>query len=257
LSAPHSYIEHLPAAPLRPFVECLWTRSDAAVGLAHAHRVLPDGCMDIVFRLQGPGQSSWARVVGTMSRPLEVSGAPPARFLGIRFLPGKARLFLDLHAAELTDGDADLSSFWGRAGSELLARVEEARDLRRGVLQAQQALLSRLPRRAGEPRVDRAVTAILETRGAAAVQSLACEAGVSRQHLNNTFRDWVGVSPKVFSRVVRFRALLARIGQQRPVRWAELALEAGYFDQAHLIADFREFSGQSPEAFLRSRLSSG
>jgi len=255
LNAYDSYREHSPAGPLRPFVECIWTRGIHSA-VDEPHSVLPDGCIDIVLRINGPRAGTWARVVGTMSRPTQVAGDATARFLGIRFRPGKARLFLDFRAAELTDGEADLAEFWGRAGAELLGEVQASRDLHRAAHSAEHALLLRLPKRMGEPRVDKAVASILQSRGAQSVGALAWDAGISRQHLNHAFRDWVGASPKFFSRVVRFRCLLESLGQRRPVRWAELALQAGYFDQAHLIADFREFSGQSPEAFLRSRLSS-
>ncbi len=254
VKAPATYREYLPAPPLGEFVECLWTRGAASAPPADSHRVLPDGCMDIVFQIEVKARG-WARVVGTMSRPLDVSAQPHSRFVGVRFRPGKARLFLDFRAQDLTDLQADLAHFWGRAGTELLAAMGESHSPRHAVALAERALRARIPQRNGEPRVAGAVATILNSRGAHSVETLAREAGISRQHLNNSFRDWVGVSPKFFSRVIRFRFLLELLATRRPVHWAELALEAGYFDQAHLIAEFREFSDQSPEAYLRSRLS--
>ncbi len=241
-------------ATLREFVECIWTR-DAGAEPANGHRVLPDGCIDIVFQLGGKAGAA-ALVVGTMSQPLDVPENAAGRFVGIRFPPGKARLFLDFRAQELTDGQAGLGEFWGRSARELLEEQKEACSPSEAVAAAETALLLRLPRQTGEPRVDQTVAAILRSRGGVPVEDLAREAGVSRQHLNNAFRDWVGTSPKLFSRVTRFRHVLELMRRRRPVRWADLAVEASYFDQAHMIADFREFAGQSPEAYLRSQLSS-
>jgi AraC-like DNA-binding protein len=66
------------------------------------------------------------------------------------------------------------------------------------------------------------------------------------------FREHVGLTPKLFCRVRRFRAALDRIENGIPVRWAELAADCGYFDQAHLIRDFRAFAGITPLKYSRA-----
>ena len=82
---------------------------------------------------------------------------------------------------------------------------------------------------------------------------MADQAGVSRQYLTRVFREDVGVSPKLYCRLSRFQAALklARKGEQ--VNWADLAIGAGYTDQSHMIAEFREFSGMTPGTFGRGR----
>lgn len=250
-----NYREFLPVAPLRDFVECIWTRGAITNAPGKPHRVLPDGCIDIVFQI-GPRAVAQAQVVGTMSRPLNVDEGAAGRYVGIRFRPGKARLFLDFRAQELTDGQAGLREFWGNAAQELLEEHKVTPGPRQSVALTERALLRRLPRQTGERRVNQTVAAIVQSHGTCSVETLARDAGVTRQHLNHMFRDWVGASPKLFSRVTRFRYLLELLQIRQPIRWADRALEAGYFDQAHLIADFREFAGQSPESYLRNRLSS-
>ncbi len=66
--------------------------------------------------------------------------------------------------------------------------------------------------------------------------------GVSRQHLARVFKRHVGVSPKLFFRLCRFRSPLQLSGTARHLRWADFALDCGYADQAHMIAEFQEFS---------------
>ncbi len=86
------------------------------------------------------------------------------------------------------------------------------------------------------------------------VAELAAEAGVSRKYLTDLFRRDVGLGPKTIARIERFKAALARLGGLDHVPWAELAAQCGNYDQAHLIRDFRAFSGFAPgELVGRSR----
>ena len=86
------------------------------------------------------------------------------------------------------------------------------------------------------------------------VEGLARQLGVSRQHLALQFRQHVGISPKLFARICRFRA--ASAGMQRLAGqpdWAQVALQFGYFDQSHLIRDFQDFAHSSPQAWMMGR----
>lgn len=221
------YHEIEPAPALRPWVECFWSRTDDAS--AKEHRVLPDGCADLIFDLNG-GESA---IIGTMTRPVLVTADAPSELLGIRFRPGRAAAFLRLPLAELTDARVPLRDIWknwdGRVDvasleSELLRRLDPDRDRR----------------------VDAAVERIIASGGAARIDELANEIGISRQHLARQFLHHVGISPKTFARVMRFRRLIERVGRQAEVEWADVALAHGYYDQSHLIADFRELAGTTP-----------
>src|SRR5690349_17466514 len=85
---PVPYVEIAPSPALRPWVECFWTRSDAAP--SGTHRVLPDGCADLVF----DRTSGASAAVGTMTKPLLLTPGAPSDFLGVRFHPGRAAAFL-------------------------------------------------------------------------------------------------------------------------------------------------------------------
>ncbi len=97
--------------------------------------------------------------------------------------------------------------------------------------------------------MDAAVDFILRTHGATAATEVSRLTGLTRQHLARRFQQYVGVGPKRFCRVVRFRSLLDRLHAGRALSWSALAADSGYYDQAHLIADFRQFTGQTPEQF--------
>jgi AraC-like DNA-binding protein len=84
----------------------------------------------------------------------------------------------------------------------------------------------------------------------ARVGEAAASLGVSERHLRRLFRDAIGLGPKAFARLTRFRRAIHTATQAKNPRWAEVASFAGYYDQAHLIAEFRALAGATPEAFV-------
>lgn len=229
------YIEIAPNPALRPWVDCFWMRTeDAAEG---EHRVLPDGCADLVFDLT----DGEAMAVGTMTRPLVVQAAKSLHFVGVRFRPGRAAAFLRIPLAEITDARVDLGDLWRDLPDRVLSTEDRIRVLERELLQRL------VPER--DSRVDAAIDRI--TRGDMRVDDVAREIGISRQHLARQFRHHVGVSPKTFARVMRFRRLVDSLPPRAGIDWAAMAIEHGYYDQSHLIDEFRELAGETPAAFRR------
>ncbi len=264
-TAANRYTEYTPCAPLRPYVECFWSWLSASpVPDTSFHCVLPDGCMDIVFNFGEPWAGSSpsgelanfdkSYVVGAMTRPLLVGLGNRAEFLGVRFRPGKAPAFLRLSADELTDRSTALDNLWGRTGKTLEARLAELPNLQRKIAELEQELLRRLALDGKQdPRVEAAVAFILRQRGTPSVQAVCAHAGISRQHLARQFAHYVGISPKLFCRVVRFQNIVERLRGSGPVGWSATALELGFYDQAHMISDFKELAGLSPGQYRLSR----
>jgi AraC-like DNA-binding protein len=215
------------------------------------HRVLPDNCIDILW--QDGGQSGFA--VGMMSSAIQVASVAPLRTVAVRFKPGIAIAFLDTPLHALTDQRADIDLLWGRGDADRLAdalwSVELPERARLALIEAQ--LLQRL-RAAGSSRSDalvsRALAALDASNGGLRIGELAAGLGVSRQHVAAQFRERVGLSPKLYARIRRFRRATAALKTGPAPDWAQLALECGYFDQSHLIHEFQEFSGSAPEGFL-------
>lgn len=234
-----AYAEIQPAVALRPWVECFWTRREEADG--DDTRVLPDGCADLVFDVSGGG----GMAVGTMTRPLFVPSRVAGELLGVRFRPGRAAAFLRIPLAEITDARVPLGDVWH---DDISDRVAEAPMQRRVALLEAELLRRLTPDR--DPRVDGAIARIVESGGAERVEALAKEIGISRQHLARQFLHHVGVPPKTFARVIRFQRLVGdRRSRHSSVDWGSLAVEHGYYDQSHLIADFRDLAGATPSSF--------
>jgi AraC-like DNA-binding protein len=114
------------------------------------------------------------------------------------------------------------------------------------------ALIDRLKlKKDDDPYVEPLIGLILQRRGSVPIEALSGFAGITRQHVARKFDRYVGVSPKLFCRVVRFQDLMKTIRLAGEADWAATALDLGYYDQAHMISDFKEFSGTTPTSLVR------
>lgn len=217
---------------MQPYVDCYWT-SPARAG--HAHRVLPDGCIDFLWSLDGRGASG--KVVGTMTRATVFEPKESLRIAAVRFKPGGAAAFLGFPANEVTDGEAELRD--ARLAddlAELGCATEQVRAL-------ESSLLGRLAD-VCEPNA-RVAAAARVLRNGATVEVAADGVGVSRQYLNRLFLREVGTGPKQFERVMRIQRL--REVRRSGMEWAAAALEAGYCDQGHMIRECGLLTGVRPK----------
>jgi len=265
------YKEFPPHPALRAYVACLWASASggpARDGRAASHRVLPDNCIDILW--QDTGAPAFA--VGMMTRAIHVASERVVRTVAVRFKPGAAGIFLSqthgpaLPLHHLADRRNDLDQLWGRSGADRLADSlwsRELSDVQRLAL-IERSLLARLQQAAARgmaarllssppagPLVGAALDAIDRSGGGLRIETLADGLGVSRQHLAAQFRAKVGLTPKMYARISRFRRATGALAEAQAPDWVRLAQDCGYFDQSHLIHDFQEFSGSTPESFLR------
>jgi len=169
-----------------------------------------------------------------------------------------ARLHLGTHeavlgapAAALSERIVALEDLWGGAAARRLCdQLANARNTLDAAATLERAIASRLaaaPLRSANTRL--ALDAA-ERLSQGSVSAVAAELGVSERHLRRLFHETMGVNPKVYTQLSRFRrALRAARTDQRP-SWASIASLAGYYDQAHLIAEFRAISGVTPRALL-------
>ena len=246
------YQEFPPSPALAGHVRCYWRGVSlvAPFETPLPQRVLPDGCTDIVLHLADAGRSLRSvDVVGTMTRPLLLTLDAPAEHLGIRFHPGCAAAFFGISAGELTDRSAELDALWAdECAGEQLA---EKRSLDARLRWLERQLLRRLDRVAGTALLAKRVAALIrETGGRLRIDELTARTGCTRQYLGRVFAEHLGVSPKHYARIERFVRLARRVDRAPTPDWADLAAEHGYYDQAHLIHEFREFTGLAPETYL-------
>jgi AraC-like DNA-binding protein len=250
---PELYVEHAPPAPLRAYVECIWTRGTPSMPNV-SHHVLPDGCIDLLLSYtttESGAQPSAAMAVGTMTRPLVVPPDVASAYVGVRFWPGRALPFLGVPAAEITDLSVDIGDLWPDRGADLEhVHIDDVNTLR---TKLEALLLRRLEgARPINRTVDAAVGAVLRAGGDLSISALATALGVTRQHLARAFALHVGVGPKMFARIARVRRVLSKARVAASVDWTDLALDAGFYDQAHLAGEIREITGRTPTEWFAS-----
>jgi len=252
---------HKPAFPLSQYVEFIWraTRSDA---LPSRQRIYPDGAMALVIHLNRStatyfvdDETHTIRVpllAGPYSRSFHIDPSQATAVLGILFRPGAARVFFPVAAHELHNADIALSELDPGEADRLLNSVCSAAGEPAQLLAVEQYLMSKLDGAAPlHPAVRYAVRQLSREGGVRSVRKIQLDTGLSHTRFIQLFREHVGLTPKLFCRVRRFRALLDQIKKGLPVNWAELAADCGYFDQAHLIRDFHAFAGITPLEYSR------
>jgi AraC-like DNA-binding protein len=161
--------------------------------------------------------------------------------------PGTAGLLFGGSAAELAGAHTPLEDVWGPRAAAARERLLEARSAERRLDLFEMLLLERLPRVRG---LHPAVAEALGKLGACPVHGVVAESGYSHRRFITLFADAVGLTPKRYARVLRFKQVLARMAAAPNEPLAQLALAAGYSDQAHFNRDFREMAGISPTRYL-------
>jgi len=228
-----------PGIAAAAFVDHYWILDSAAP--APPQRVAPDGCPELIVHLGSPFESlvadTWrpqprSFVAGQLVAPLFLRGTGPARILGATFRPDGLAGVLDARADELTGGMHAIDT--GEIDS--IERLE--------------AWLLRRALRRPDPLVREAVRRITESHGCCDIAALARGLAVSTRSLERRFVAGTGLPPKRFARMRRFQAVFPRI--EAGAGWASAAALCGYYDQAHLVRDFREFAGQPPASLLAS-----
>ena len=176
----------------------------------------------------------------------------------VRLTPLGTHMLLGVPMHELADRVVALEDVLGRGGAELPERLHAA-----GSWPERFALLDRLlARRLEQARrpdagVEHSWWRLVQTHGAASVEALADEVGWSRRHLFARFRDHTGLPPKVFARILRFQRAATLMADPAGPSLCEIALDCGYYDQAHLNRDFRAFAGRTPTELIAARLPDG
>lgn len=235
----------LPPPVLRPFVDRLWFYEST-----HPHPydiILPSGDLQLLVSLEEPAEGlPHAIWTGPMTKPVRVSTAAMRRIVGVCFRPGGARPFLGRPATELTNLDVGISELWGRDGEVLYDRLMACRDPQSILTELGRVLLERFDQRdPPEPGFEAALRGLAK---GGRVTQMADALGWSVATMRRRFHDRLGLSPKQHASLVRFQRAVQALARGQD-NLADVALGAGYFDQAHLTHDFGRYAGCSPGAY--------
>lgn len=246
-----------PSPALRAFASRLWWSAAPAAPQDALEHVLPTGQMHLVFRLAGPplcvldgqGRTIIGEPVigGARTSFYAKESCAPVVSVGVQLLPGAARALFGPSAADFADAHTPLSAVWGGDAARALETIAAAGDPQRQLATLDALLCARI-------RAGRALQAPLRwalqqlAGGEARIDTLARDSGYSHRGFIALFREAAGMSPKRYARVQRFQQALAAL-QAGTATLAELAVAAGYSDQAHMTREFQAMAGLSPGAY--------
>jgi AraC-like DNA-binding protein len=196
-------------------------------------------------------------VAGLHDHSTFVAAEGAATCIQVDFTPIGAHLFFGVPMHELSNRVVDVGDVLGHDGN-LVARLEAAPNWRARFSLLDAVIASRLSdARRPAPEILWAWRALEHTSGAVRVSTLAEKVGRSRRHLLAGFREQIGLAPKTAARIMRFNRAVGLLERGLHIPFAELAQECGYFDQAHLTRDFREFAGTTPGEFASRMIPGG
>ncbi|HUF27489.1 MAG TPA: helix-turn-helix domain-containing protein [Gemmatimonadaceae bacterium] len=254
------YTELAPPAILSDVVHRIWTLR-ASGGDSQSEPVVPDGHSELIVHLGEPfsevdaagaaHRQASVLVSGQLTGPLRLAPSAEADVIGIRFHPGSARAVLGVDMHELTDRVVPLADVSRSLACSLEDAARRSADSA-GRLHAVTAVLVAARRRRGSPVVVEQAASMLADSGLA-IRTIARLLGTTPRTLERRFHSEVGMSPKVFQSILRFRGAFSLLERTPRGRWAGVAAACGYYDQAHMIREFRRFAGESPLSFFRPR----
>lgn len=189
-------------------------------------------------------------LTGPRVAPLHVPVRPGDEFWGVHFVPGAAESLL---GRALRDAHVPAEGFagpkWIDATFARLGRARTLSDARKALDASLREWTPRAPRL--DPHVMACIALIIRSQGSLPIPEIATAVGLSERQLRRRFSATTGLTPKEFARVRRARAALVDAALAAPPRWCEIAIERGFADQAHLIAEFRRTLGRTPQSMMQ------
>lgn len=265
-----SYQVFAPASGLEPFVECFWDLvGPASATPAEPEIVLPDGKTELLvhfgddfFKLERnsrTGKDTYVRqarvlMSGQLTERILLRPSGRIGVVSVRFKAAGAARFFDLPYEKIVDQVIEFSRYEKEASSTLAKRIEASSTpaLRFQILQ--DFLIGRLRKHESKEDVfvRQACQYIVQSEGSCSVQELVRLIGFSERQMERKFKQQVGITPKLLSRIMRFQKFIALARSSKKMNLADASVSCGYHDQSHFIRDFTKFSGVSPREYLSS-----
>lgn len=254
-----SFITYLPAEILKPFVKSFAISKSEK---ANSYRILPD--TSIVMGFQFSGKLSYAEnnqiiplssagITGLRNTYRVFNNTENTNTVLVMFSEAGAGMFFNLSMHEIYGSSLSLDDLILRSQMDVIAeQLNEAKTDIERINLLENFLISRINCKANDELVNLAVVLIKQHAGNIKIAALAEKLNISQSQFEKRFRKLVGASPKKFASIVRIKHILnAAAAQENSL--TVLGLDAGYFDQAHFIKDFKSFTGETPEQFFKEK----
>lgn len=254
-----------PTAPLNGLIEKIWDW-DMPPQSRRFERVLPLPGAALIINLhedetrvyaddetRACTRSSGAILGGPMQRSQIIDTAEQVRVIGVVFRTGGARAFTGEDLSSTAGRDIDLHDLFGADAGRLRQRLLNTDAAVDRLALLERWLQRRLQPSAINPAIDHAVALLNNVPQVHRIPAIARTISLSERRFVQVFRRQVGMAPKQYARLMRFRAVIEHAHKQSFVDWSAVAVDCGYCDQAHLCHEFRQFAGITPTAFMQQR----
>lgn len=260
------YNVYEPKSSLSNKVKCYWSLEDSESKDAHKKdRVFPDGCIELIFHYgdffkkhEENGTSAIqpkSFVYGQITKFIDIEPTGKIGIFSVRFHPNGLQNFIDSKVSELTDCTILLEDLWGNDGKNIETKILSATNNEERIQIIEQFLeTQQRPITEKDIQIEKCVATILDSNGIISIDKLIEEVQISKRHLERSFIANVGVSLKFFSRIIRFNYALQLINNKDFSNFTNVALDGGFYDQAHFIKDFKEITGLNPKQYFCENL---
>lgn len=246
-----TYCEFLPDPALQEFIYCYWQlKTEKPLEKPFSYCVVADGCIDIYFELKNSRESY---VMGFCKKYTEFQLGRNFDYVGVRFLPSMFPQLFGVNASTLSNRDELLRLILPETADYIESTFDEELPAGEVKKRFDDYFIRYLANKnlGYDLRFYRALSVILNKRGLVDLET-DLDTGISERQLRRLFEFYIGTSPKTFSQVVRFQRVLQAKPSSRGMKQDKLFFEAGYYDQAHFIKEFKTFYGITPgQAFER------
>ncbi len=259
-----NYSELQVASPLSPYVQLIWAlESESGEDTYPRSIILPDGVVEVVFHYGEPfytwqGGAQFVQpqsfAISMMRKYVEIGSRGWSGFIAIRFFPWGAYHFFDVAIRQFLDQTIEATHLWGSESDMLTGQLKEQSSLDGRFRLMEEFLLWQLSRhQKDDQKADDAIRLIRQTKGTLSIEEICTQMELSGKQLERKFLATVGVTPKVFSRITRFLNVCHHIDEFKDKSLTQLAYDCGFYDQAHFIKEFRQFSGYTPGEFFEKK----
>lgn len=240
---------------LSSLIECFWVSHSASQPISH--RILPDGCMDIIYtfpnlsqKIANPFAPVAPRIIGMMTQAAIVQANTGVDQLGIRFRPGGIFPFVKTPLHLFTNLSEQVDNVNKALGSAVYEQLIELSTWQERIEKLETHLIQQLRNVSYPVPMGLVIRQIIQERGQLSIKQLSTQTTISSRQLERNFKQYVGVSPKLLSRIIRFRYITTLLKDASRDSLMGIAFTNGYTDHAHLTKEFQEFSGLQPSAYL-------
>jgi AraC-like DNA-binding protein len=245
---------------LQPYIKVICTMDCDDDADTSYIRVLPDACVELFLNYTSTPVAiisdelhKRSIVSFRMSRPVDVQMRKGAGVIAICFHPGMAYVFFQPPMHALSDTTTALADIWGCMAAEIEDKMAGSGNNEARVSLVQQHLLKELADGKEDLQIAHCLRQVRLSEGLISAKKLACDTGLSQRHLSRKFQEYVGLSPKEYLRVSRFIHSLDHLKRYPAFSLTEVAYKSGYYDQAHFIRDYKDYTGYTPGEVVRSR----